>query len=154
MNIINYTHTCVSANNCSTPKEKTSRLGPYTLWPLSERASGGMYTSVPGNLVRVLASRPGSRFTIRELPKSVILALRDAVSRTFLEVRSRWTTDSRCRWSSPRATQTRMYWVTERGMLGVDSRRSSRLESSLSMTRRGSREPVTKHSPMNWVMLG
>ncbi len=82
---------------------------------------------------------PDSQY-IRELPKFVILALRDAVSRTFLAVRSRWTTDSRCRWSSPRATQTRMYWETERGMLGVDSRRSSRLESSLSMTRRGSHE--------------
>ncbi len=60
LNTVNGTHynnksfTCVNVNRARCPNENTSRDGPY-LW-LSLRASGGMYTVVPGVLVSVCAS--------------------------------------------------------------------------------------------------
>ncbi len=131
-----------------------SRDGPY-LW-VSVRASGGMYTKVPGSLDMVWASRAGLRSSIREFPMSVILAVRDEVSRTFLAVRSLWTIGEclPCRYTSPLHVSVRMETLTGSGILGAHSRRSSTLISSLSITSRGSSDPSRKHRPRNCVMLG
>ena len=53
------------------PNENTSNRGPY--FPLC--ASGGMYSEVPGVVVRTFGVAPGQRSMIQELPKSAILAL-------------------------------------------------------------------------------
>ena len=71
-----------------------SSRGPYC--EPSTNASGGIYDSVPGRQVSVLASWPGHRSTIRALPRSLILATSDDVNRTFLADKSRWTTGGLC----------------------------------------------------------
>ncbi len=57
------------------------------MW-LSLRASGGMYTVVPGFFESVWDSCVGFKVTMREFPMSVTLAVRDDVRRMFLAVRS------------------------------------------------------------------
>ncbi len=136
------------------PNENTSREGPY-LW-LVLRASGGMYTVVPGFFERVWASWVGLTVTIREFPILVILAVRDDVRRMFLAVKSLWTMGGPrlCKYTKPLPVSVRMEILTAKGILGAHSRRPSTLISSLSITSRGSSHPSRKHRPRNCVMLG
>ncbi len=114
-----------------------------------------MYTGVPGILVRVFASWFGFKLTIRELPKSVILADRDEVKRTFLAVRSLCTIGGArpCKYTNPLLVSVRMDILTAKGILGAHSSRSSTLISSLSITRRGIWERSKKQRPRNWCYV-
>ena len=78
----------VMVKSAKCPNENTSRLGSY--FALPPCASGGMYSRVPGRLVKVSGLASGSRSMIRELPKSAIFAVNSESSSTFFAVRSRW----------------------------------------------------------------
>ena len=75
-------HTCIMI----TPSEKQSSFLVYIGGSFS--ASGGMYASVPGHMVRgvMLGAVPASL----DMPKSVTLALLLAMINTLLLERSRW----------------------------------------------------------------
>ena len=76
----------VNSDKC--PKENTSRLESYFALPPS--ASGGMYSRVPGRVVKVSGVVSGSRSIVRAFPKSAIFALSSESSSTFFAVRSLW----------------------------------------------------------------
>ena len=121
-------NTWIAVKRVRWPNENMSSIGPYLGG--SSKASGGMYTIVPGTpLVIVLACWPGWISTIRELPMSAILATIPELISTFLAVRSLWMMAGLRLWrySNPLATSCRMEHFLARGMLGVFSSRSSRL---------------------------
>ena len=147
-------HTCIRVNKARWPKENTSSFGPYEA--VFSNACGGIYTTAPGTRVNDLASFSGSTVTIRELPRSLILATMAEFNRTFLAERSLWIMGGLWLWryTSPFATSARMDLLMARGMSGVFSSKSSRLVSSSSIISTGREDSPKKHRPMNCTMWG